>query len=166
MLHMMIEVRIPGVAHDRLQHIWEAPVKKSADRAVFAQNTTVVDMIVQHQSERSSTPHGKERMQNAMSPGKVVILGVRGGARGVQVETLVSSSWLSAGTRGRKQPLANHLARGGLESEEEAYQPALSLLGHRRAQPPQRVERLRDVDSPRARHRRVPSLGKNRNRMA
>ena len=97
---------------------------------------------------------------------KAVLLGVRGGAQAVQVETLVSSSWLSAGTRGRKQPLANHLARGGLESEEEAYQPALSLLGHRRAQPPQRVERLRDVDSPRAGHRRVPSLGKNRNRMA
>jgi hypothetical protein len=68
-LHMVVVVRVPGVAHERFQNVGEAEVEHGP---VLRQHAVVVDVVVHQESEGARTPKGESRVEDAMDPREVV----------------------------------------------------------------------------------------------
>jgi hypothetical protein len=58
-LHMVVVVRVPSVAHQRFQNVREAEVEY---RPVLGQHAVVVDVVVHQESEGTSTPESESRV--------------------------------------------------------------------------------------------------------
>lgn len=69
MLDVVVIVRVPSMAHQRLEHIRKGDVKPVP---VLGQDAIIVDMVVHEQGERAGAPKAVDRMEYPVEVGEVV----------------------------------------------------------------------------------------------
>lgn len=65
MLHMMIEVRVPGMAHERVSDVGEDVVKNGK---AAIQDTSHMDVLVHHEGVSTHVADLHDGVQDAMDP--------------------------------------------------------------------------------------------------
>lgn len=53
MLDVVVVIRVPSMSHQRFEDIWKGEIEESVS---LRQHTVVVDMVMQHDGERSAVP--------------------------------------------------------------------------------------------------------------
>lgn len=75
-LDVVVVVRVPGVAEQRLEDVREREVE---DGKAFGEYAVIVDVVVQHQREGSSAPEGEGNMEGCVQVGEMPVQQNRAG---------------------------------------------------------------------------------------